>query len=227
MVEPFYDTEFAGYEIGIDEVGRGPMFGRVYSGAVVLPKEGFDYSAMKDSKKFTSKKKLAAAAEYIKTHALYWAVSWENETTIDKINIRQATFKAMHQNVKKILEKINIGGKFTTYDDIFLLVDGHDFKPYTIIDGDCFTAINHDCVKGGDNKYASIAAASILAKVERDNYILELCEKYPVLCDRYGLDGNKGYGAKRHMDGIREHGITQWHRKSFGICKTADFNPVS
>ena len=80
-------------------------------------------------------------------------------------------------------------------------------------------AIPHTTVEGGDNKYASIAAASILAKVERDRYITELCEQNPTLSEYYGIDSNKGYGAKRHLDGIKAHGITIWHRRSFGICK--------
>ena len=78
----------------------------------------------------------------------------------------------------------------------------------------------HVCVEGGDNTYACIAAASILAKVARDDYIEKLCDKHPVLDEMYALRGNKGYGAKKHLDGIREHGITQWHRRSYGICKT-------
>ena len=75
-------------------------------------------------------------------------------------------------------------------------------------------------ITSGDNTYTCIAAASILAKVSRDEYIIELCEKYPILEEMYGIASNKGYGAKRHMDGIREHGITKWHRKTYGICKT-------
>ena len=77
----------------------------------------------------------------------------------------------------------------------------------------------HVCVEGGDNTYACIAAASILAKVARDDYIEKLCDQHPVLDEMYSLRGNKGYGAKKHLDGIREHGITQWHRRSYGICK--------
>jgi ribonuclease HII len=75
------------------------------------------------------------------------------------------------------------------------------------------------CVEGGDNTYTSIAAASILAKVERDNYIDELCKENPELSERYGIDSNKGYGAKKHLEGIKQHGITIWHRRTFGICK--------
>jgi hypothetical protein len=83
-------------------------------------------------------------------------------------------------------------------------------------------SIANTCVEGGDNTYCSIAAASILAKVERDQYVDEMCDKYPKLDEYYGLRSNKGYGCKRHMDGIREHGISRWHRRSFGICKTFD-----
>jgi ribonuclease HII len=82
-----------------------------------------------------------------------------------------------------------------------------------------YIQIPHICVESGDNTYASIAAASILAKVSRDEYIGEMCKEYPELNERYDLDNNKGYGTKKHMDGIREHGISKWHRRSFGICK--------
>ena len=79
--------------------------------------------------------------------------------------------------------------------------------------------LKYEMIEGGDNKYTAIAAASILAKVERDKYIASLCEEHPTLAEHYGIDSNKGYGAKRHLDGIKEHGITIWHRRSFGICK--------
>ena len=102
-----------------------------------------------------------------------------------------------------------------------LLIDGNYFKPITYFDKKTnkIETIPHVTIEGGDNKYASIAAASILAKVERDKYIDELCEQNPTLSEYYGIDSNKGYGAKRHMDGIKEHGITIWHRRSFAPCK--------
>ena len=87
--------------------------------------------------------------------------------------------------------------------------------------------IPHECFKGGDDLYSSIAAASILAKVERDNYILDLCEKYPKLKEYYSIDTNKGYGAKVHMDGIRKYGITKWHRRTFGACREAEMIDIS
>jgi len=94
-------------EIGIDEVGRGPMFGRVYTAAVILPKEGFEHSKMKDSKKFHSKKKINEVSEYIKENAIAWSIQWEDEKVIDKINIRNATHSAMHKAIKEIYDKEN------------------------------------------------------------------------------------------------------------------------
>tara|TARA_Y100000768_G_scaffold387688_3_gene379831 strand:+ start:5430 stop:6101 length:672 start_codon:yes stop_codon:yes gene_type:complete len=210
----------ADVEIGIDEAGRGPMFGRVYIGAVIIPQNtDIDWSIVKDSKKFSSKKKILEAAEFIKTNAKHWTVQWEDETTIDRINIRQATLKGMHSCIKAILNECQIATPANT----MLLVDGNDFRPYMSITSDGeLTPLNHICIKGGDNEFVAIAAASILAKVYRDEYIGDLCEKYPQLSEYYSIDKNKGYGAKVHMDGIRTYGITQWHRKSFGICKTAN-----
>ena len=200
-------------EIGIDEVGRGPMFGRVYTAAVILPKEGFDHSKMKDSKKFHSKKKINEVSEYIKENAIAWSIQWEDEKVIDKINIRNATHSAMHKAIKEIYDKEN--GK-----NYVLLVDGNDFKPYIVMKENILEQVSHVCIEGGDNKYSSIAAASILAKVARDAYIDEMCVLNPELIEKYDLGNNKGYGTKKHMDGISEHGITEWHRRSFGICKT-------
>ena len=202
-------------EIGIDEVGRGPMFGRVYTAAVILPKEGFDHSKMKDSKKFHSKKKINEVSEYIKENAIAWSIQWEDEKVIDKINIRNATHSAMHKSIKEIYNKDNDNDK-----NYVLLVDGNDFKPYVVMKQNTLEQVPHVCIEGGDNKYTSIAAASILAKVARDAYIDELCVLHPELIEKYDLSNNKGYGTKKHMDGISEHGITEWHRRSFGICKT-------
>jgi ribonuclease HII len=214
-------------EIGADEAGRGPMLGRVYSGAVILPKDdSFDHFKMKDSKKFTSKnsKKIQEVAEYIKQHAICWAVEYEDEKVIDEINILQATQSAMHKAIKSVikqleqLEGVSVG---QNYNNLLLLIDGNYFKQLTILNKDKtkLVHINYETVEGGDNKFTSIAAASILAKVERDKYIHELCEENPELIERYGIDSNKGYGSKKHMDGIKTYGITKWHRRTFGICK--------
>ena len=212
------------FEIGVDEAGRGPMFGRVYTAGVILPKDDtFDHSKVKDSKKFHSKKKIEEAAEYIKANALGWYVSYEDEKSIDEINILQATQKSMHnsilevrkQHIQKMKEEGNENYSF------HLLIDGNYFKPITMVNKkhNKIETIPYDTIEGGDNKYTSIAAASILAKVFRDKYIDELCEANPELITNYGLDSNKGYGSKKHMDGIKEHGITIWHRRTFGICK--------
>ena len=197
------------------------MFGRVYSGAVVLPKDdSFDHFKMKDSKKFTSKnpKKIQEVAEYIKEHAVAWAVEYEDERVIDEINILQATQSAMHKAIRSVLRQLN--GIDT--NNLFLLIDGNYFKPLTVFNkkNNRIENAKYETVEGGDNKYTSIAAASILAKVERDKYIEDLCLENPELVERYGIDGNKGYGSKQHMDGIKQYGITKWHRRTFGICKT-------
>lgn len=203
-------------EIGIDEAGRGPMFGRVYIGAVVLPKDSkqFDFSKMKDSKKFHSDKKIKEVAEYIKSHAIAWSVTYAEHTDIDVKNIRRATIDCMHNAVNEIMEKMN-----TTPDKLYLLVDGNDFIPMMKLCNDSYIQIPHKCIESGDNTYASIAAASILAKVTRDEYIMQMCKENPDLDTHYDLESNKGYGTKKHMDGIKLHGISQWHRKSFGLCK--------
>jgi ribonuclease HII len=213
-------------EIGADEVGRGPMLGRVYSGAVILPKDDiFDHYKMKDSKKFTSKnpKKIQDIAEYIKEHAIAWAVEYEDEGVIDEINILQATQSAMHKAIKNIIKQLQETPNLeNNYDNLLLLIDGNYFKQLTLINKSKtrIVSINYETITGGDNTYTSIAAASILAKVERDKYIEELCKENPELIERYGIDSNKGYGSKQHMDGIRKYGITKWHRRTFGICST-------
>lgn len=228
LLKKFYCEDDNLYEIGIDEVGRGPLFGRVYTAAVILPKEeeSFDYSLLKDSKKFHSKKKIDEVAKYIKDNALAWYVSFEDEKVVDEINILQATQKSMHHSIfevrKEFNKKLKNQEKEETKDySYFLLVDGNYFNPFTYVNSKTnkIQSIPHKTIEGGDNKYASIAAASILAKVERDKYIDHLCKENPTLSEYYGIDSNKGYGAKKHLDGIKQHGITIWHRRTFGICK--------
>lgn len=205
----FYD-ENNRYEIGLDEAGRGPIFGRVYAAAVILPKnDSFRHDMMKDSKKFNSFKKLKEVSDYIKQHAIDYSISYEESEVIDNINILNATMNCMHSCIRKIKTQPNL-----------LLVDGNYFKSYCVYsDQNGLTSIPHVCISSGDNQYTSIAAASILAKVERDTYIDKLCEKYTCLSEYYGLNKNKGYGTKKHMNGIEKYGITQLHRKSFKPCK--------
>lgn len=198
-------------EAGMDEAGRGPLFGRVYTAAVILnPDENvFDHSKIKDSKRFKNRTHLLEVYNYIKENAIDYCVNWASEKEIDQRNIRNATYHSMHRAVEGLTVKPDI-----------LLVDGNDFIPYIKPgDEDDFISIPHQCIVKGDDTYTAIAAASILAKVERDNYILDLCRQFPHLKERYSLDKNKGYGAKPHIDGIKQHGITEFHRKTFGICK--------
>lgn len=217
---PYYHESPEIVEIGTDEVGRGPLFGRVYAASVILPKTNiFDHHKMKDSKKFHSEKKIKKMAEYIKENALAWSVHYETETTIDEINILQASQQAIRKSIINTYEMY----KNTTNSDpqFHIIVDGNYFKPLLVFDKetDSFKEITHDCIVGGDNTYSAIAAASILAKVARDEYIYELCEQYPTLKEHYSIHTNKGYGAKKHLEGIKQYGITPWHRATFGICR--------
>ena len=212
------------YEIGVDEVGRGPLFGRVYTAAVILPKDdSFDHSKMKDSKKFHSKKKIEEVAEYIRKNAIAYSISYEDEKVIDEINILQATQRSMRTSIMEVRKQFLVEAeKKELPTKVHLLIDGNYFIPITFLNKETnkIETIPYDFIEGGDNKYSAIAAASILAKVERDKYIEDLCIENPELVEKYSLDTNKGYGSKKHLDGIKEHGITIWHRRTFGICST-------
>jgi len=219
-------------EIGVDEAGRGPMFGRVYVSAVVLPRDSkqFDFSKMKDSKKFHSDKKIKEVAEYIKLNAISWSVKFAEHGAIDALNIRRATIQTMHEAIRDVCDDIKSQGKNKNGEDFYLLIDGNDFIPmlhphpqsqsHDSKQSKQSMHLHYSTIEGGDNTYASIAAASILAKVSRDEYIMELCKQHPELQEKYDLENNKGYGTKKHMDGIKQHGISEWHRRSFGICKS-------
>jgi ribonuclease HII len=205
-------------EIGTDESGRGPMFGRVYAAAVVLPNDGsFDVGMVKDSKLYKKCEKIEEAERYIKENARTWSVVFENEQAIDEMNILQASQQCMRRAILDCVNALTHIEKTT----IVLLVDGNYFKSMSYFDTTThtFRAMEHHCIVGGDNIYASIAAASILAKTARDRYIKELCAEHPILCEHYNIDANKGYGSPSHMEGIKKYGITQWHRKTFGLCK--------
>ena len=199
------------YEIGVDEVGRGPLFGRVYAAAVILS-DTFDTTKVKDSKKYSSEKKRKEAYEYIKENAIAWSVAYEDEKRVDNINIKQATFSAMHKAISAVSKQI-------AEVDYYILVDGNDYKPYLSLQNNEYREIPTTCIINGDNTYASIAAASILAKVERDQYIEDLCDTYPKLEEYYGLRKNKGYGTKQHMTGLKTYGVTEYHRMSYNPCK--------
>lgn len=223
-----HHSQDTAFEIGIDEAGRGPLFGPVFVAAVVLPKDlsAFHHEWMRDSKQIKNKKTMKELANYIKQNALYWHVDYADAETIDRHNILSSVITSMHNCVTGVVKQMKSGGKSVA--DGLLLVDGNYFKPYVKYDDtiDNFVSIMHTTVEKGDGTYSSIAAASILAKEAHDAYIADMCAKYPVLCERYSLDKNVGYGTKAHIEGIRTHGVTQWHRKSFNICRGEKENPV-
>lgn len=184
------DLEHLNYICGVDEVGRGCLAGPVFAAAVILPKD-FESEIIRDSKKLSEKKRLEAF-ELIKEKAISWSYALVEPQVIDEINIQEATYKAMSDSILKLDVKPQ-----------HLLVDGNRFNtdldtPYT-------------CVIKGDDKYLSIASASIVAKVLRDKYMSDLDEKIPY----YNWKSNKGYGSKEHIQKIQEEGVTTYHRKSF------------
>ena len=204
-LNPYYIENIL--EAGVDEAGRGPLFGRVYVASVILPQDlSFDHGLMRDSKKLSERKRLIAY-DYIRENAIDYAISFIDEKRIDTINIFRATQEGMHG----ALHKLHVTPQH-------ILVDGNYFNTY-FRDG---KLVPYTCIVGGDDKYTPIAAASILAKVARDKYIEDLCDKYENLEAFYNLRKNKGYGTEAHCQGIVKHGITQWHRRSFGICKNYD-----
>ena len=180
------------YEAGIDEAGRGSLAGPVTAAAVILGKD-LKNKDLNDSKKLSPKKRLELK-KYIEKNALAYSVAFVNSSHIDKKNILNSTFKAMHMS----LEGLDI-------EPDFILVDGNLFKPYR--------DLKHKCIIKGDQKYQNIAAASILAKTYRDEYMSNLHIKFP----EYDWIKNKGYGTKYHIDMIKKYGRTKYHRKSFQI----------
>jgi len=177
-------------EAGIDEAGRGPLAGPVYAAAVIL-KENTYWEQVTDSKKLSEKKRYELRT-IIENEALDFAVASVDNNEIDKINILNATYKAMHLALSKLKIKPQ-----------FIIVDGNRFKPYKNIPS--------ECIIKGDSKYLSIAAASILAKTYRDDFMIKLSKQYP----QYAWHKNKGYGTKEHIKAIKTYGITPYHRKSF------------
>lgn len=181
-------------EVGCDEVGRGCLAGPVVAAAVVLPK-AFTHSALTDSKRLSAEQRAQLAIE-IKQQALAYAVAEVSSQQIDKINILNASFLAMHRAIDAL-----------TLRPQFILVDGNRFNPYPYIP--------HHCIVKGDQKYLSIAAASILAKTYRDNLMQQLAREHP----QYGWERNVGYPTAAHRQAIQQCGITPWHRRSFAGCK--------
>ena len=179
----------AGMVCGVDEAGRGPLAGPVCAAAVVLPR-GLEIPGLNDSKKLTDKKR-RALYDIIVQQAVAYGIALVDETVIDEINILQATFRAMEQAVAKLPFRPDLA-----------LVDGNR-EPNM--------EMNVKCVVGGDGKSASIAAASILAKVTRDRLMEELDAQYP----QYGFAVHKGYGTRRHYDALRQYGPCPVHRRTF------------
>ena len=136
--------------------------------------------------------------------------------------------KGMHQCIDNVYNQINQTDSIH-YKDCIAIVDGNYFKPYIKYDNstDTFTEMPHETIEKGDGKIMGIAAASILAKDARDTYVSDVCDEYPLLDERYNLKKNVGYATKAHLDGIKQHGISEFHRKTFGICKSSSINKVS
>ncbi|MFC2515081.1 MAG: ribonuclease HII [Prevotella melaninogenica] len=179
-------------EAGCDEAGRGCLAGSVYAAAVILPSD-YQNELLNDSKKLTAKKRYALREE-IERDAIAWAVGIVTPEEIDKINILNASFLAMH----RALDQLKVRPEA-------VIVDGNRFKPYQDLPS--------TTIVKGDGKYLSIAAASILAKTYRDDYMLSLAEEYP----QYDWQSNMGYPTKKHRQAILEYGITPYHRKSYNL----------
>ena len=179
-------------EAGCDEAGRGPLVGPVFAAAVILPK-GFYHPLLNDSKKMTEKAR-EELRPIIEREAIAWAVEEVSAEEIDTINILNASIAGMQRAVRKLQLKPE-----------FLLIDGNKFKP--------FDDYKYQCVVKGDATYASIAAASVLAKTYRDEYMRKLAKEFP----QYGWERNMGYPTKEHVQAIIEHGYTPHHRKSFHL----------
>ena len=183
-------------EAGCDEAGRGCLAGPVFAAAVVWPSD-LELPLLNDSKKLTPRNQYAFREE-IQRFALGYAVAYIENEKIDKINIFKASMLAMH----KALERLNPPPEH-------VLVDGKYFYPYK--------NVPYQCIVEGDGKYLSIAAASVLAKTCRDDYMIRLSSEYP----EYGWDSNKGYATARHRKALMEYGITPYHRKSFKLLPDA------
>jgi ribonuclease HII len=190
MLKAFFDPHLV--EAGCDEAGRGCLAGPVFAAAVILPKD-FSHPLLNDSKQLSEKKRVEAR-KIVESSALAWAVAQVDPEEIDEINILNASFLAMHRSIDQLS---------TTPES--LLIDGNRFKPYK--------ELPFHCIIKGDGKYMSIAAASILAKTYRDDYMMQIAEDYPY----YDWQKNKGYPTKAHRAAIAEHGPCAHHRKSFRL----------
>ena len=189
-------------EAGCDEAGRGCLAGSVYAAAVILP-DGYENEMLNDSKQLTEKKRYLLR-EVIERDAMAWAVGIVTPEEIDKINILNASILAMH----RALDQLKVRPQA-------VIVDGNRFKPYRpVVNGIAADApLPSTTIVKGDGKYLSIAAASILAKTYRDDYMNQLADEYP----QYDWRSNKGYPTKKHRDAIRQYGTTPYHRLSYNL----------
>ncbi|MES2849974.1 MAG: ribonuclease HII [Bacteroidota bacterium] len=190
MLEAYFDKDIT--EAGLDEAGRGCYAGPVYAAAVILPKD-FYHPLLNDSKQLSEQQR-DLLRPVIEKESIAFAVTAVCNNEIDKINILQASYAAMHRSIDKL-----------TMQPELLLVDGNRFKTYK--------TLRHECIVKGDGKYAAIAAASILAKTYRDEYMRQLHHEFP----HYGWNTNKGYGTEAHRTAIDIHGLCKYHRMSFSI----------
>ncbi len=190
MLENYFDEHLT--EAGLDEAGRGCYAGPVYAAAVILPKD-FHHPLLNDSKKLSEKQR-DQLRPVIEKESIAFGVAAVSHDEIDLINILQASYKAMHLSIDQLQIKPEL-----------LLIDGNRFKPYR--------QIAHRCIIKGDGKYTSIAAASILAKTYRDEFMMKIHQQHP----QYRWDKNKGYGTADHRKAIASFGICDYHRKSFNI----------
>lgn len=193
MLKPYYDKQLI--EAGCDEAGRGCLAGPVYAAAVILPKT-YKNKWLDDSKKLRDKDCYELRPE-IESQAITWAIGVVDNTEIDEINILKASFLAMHRAIDKLKQIPEL-----------LLIDGNRFTPYK--------KINHQCIVKGDAKFLSIAAASILAKTYRDDFMKEAATKHP----EYAWEQNMGYPTKKHREAIKTHGTTPLHRLTFQLLPT-------
>ncbi|MBQ8656480.1 MAG: ribonuclease HII [Prevotella sp.] len=185
-------------EAGCDEAGRGCLAGSVYAAAVILPPD-YENPLLNDSKQLTERRRYELR-DVIQRDAISWAVGIVTPEEIDHINILNASILAMH----RALDQLSVHPEA-------IIVDGNRFKPYR--PQPTSPALPHTCIVKGDGKYLSIAAASILAKTYRDDYMNRLAEEYP----QYDWLSNKGYPTKKHREAIRQYGITPYHRRSYNL----------
>lgn len=193
MLKPYYDKQLI--EAGCDEAGRGCLAGPVYAAAVILPKS-YKNKWLNDSKKLSDKDRYELRPE-IESQATTWAIGEVDNIEIDEINILKASFLAMHRAIDKLKQIPEL-----------LLIDGNRFMPYQ--------QVKYQCIVKGDAKFLSIAAASILAKTYRDDFMKEVAIKYP----EYAWEQNMGYPTKKHREAIKLHGSTPLHRLTFQLLPT-------